>query len=522
MIKKTLKAHRLGFAVLSSLAAVFLVLMPTAGASAHRVIELSVAFTSTPPSSTTATSATFAWTSTGRTVTCTLDSKAPVSCSSPVTYQGLALGPHKLNLTATSDRQTVSAFASWTIVATTTTPPPAPTPTPPPTTTPPPAPTPTPPTTPPPPAPTPTPTTVAAPIAPSTYAVPSGAVVVSSSAQLVSALSGSTANDIVLADGTYDSSSYFTDSNGSRLFAQHLGGAVLTAGLVVGGNSGPGGAVVQGLAFDVSSAAKTLQGSELITWGPAGSNLHVLDTTFAGHGVVPIGLNGYNPAGLVAQRLTFANLTDEGLRASDNATVALGAVTPSISSISDISVNGVTRSTPGASNGTAEAGIWIGHPVTNGVHRIRIRNVSSSGIETVNNAWNTTFTDLDIDMSGPNAYAGVAVYIEHFGYNLVFNRFQIRGSRVGITAEWNDPAWGSVAASHNTVVENGTIDAAGWTLPGHTCGIFLDQGTESTTASGVTFANQNFAAIDAFNTVGTNSFTNNTYGSVTPISTAHI
>ena len=358
------------------------------------------------------------------------------------------------------------------------------------------------------------------PAGPRQYLLPRRAIVVSSSRELQWALSRRRAHNIVLADGTYDTSGTFTDANGSRLYAQHVGKAVVTAGLVVGGNFAEGGAVVQGLAFDVSTVAKTLQGSELITWGPAGNDLHVLDTTFNGHGVIPIGLNGFNPSGLVARRLMLANFTDEGVRASDN--VVTDAPSREISAISDISVDGVGRSAPGSSGGTAESGIWIGHRVLNGVHRIRIRNVSWSGIETVNNAWNTTFTDLDIDMSGPNAYAGVAVYIEHFGYNLVFNRFQIRGSRVGITAEWNDPAWGSVAASHNTVVENGTIDAAGWTLPGHTCGIFLDQGTESTTVTHVTFKNHTFAAIDAFNITGINTFTKNNYLDATHISTAHM
>jgi hypothetical protein len=55
--------------------------------------------------------------------------------------------------------------------------------------------------------------------------------------------------------------------------------------------------------------------------------------------------------------------------------------------------------------------------------------------------------------------------------------------------------------------------------------LFLDQGTESTSVSGVTFRNMNFAAIDAYNTVGRNRFTGNTYklapGAKT-VSTAHM
>jgi hypothetical protein len=334
---------------------------------------------------------------------------------------------------------------------------------------------------------------------------------VSTSAQLIAALTG-TAKDIVLADGNYDTSGYFQDSNGSRLYGQHLGKAVLNAGLVVGGNSGSGGAVVQGLAFNVSDPSKTFQGGVVQTWGSAGTNTQILDCTFDGNGVVPVGLLAYNPQGLVAQRLTFAHFTDEGIRASDNVTVAYGASTPVIKTISDISVTDVSRPVPGSSNGTAEAGLFIGHPVTNGVRRIKVRNVSWSGIETANNAWDTTYSDLDIDMSGTNSAAGVGVgvYMEHFSRKLVFTNFVITGSRVGINGEWNDGVAGN-AAAHNDTIQNGTIDASGWTKPGETVGVYLDTGTDTTTITGVQFKNQSWAGIGAYQTVGTNQFSGNTF-----------
>jgi hypothetical protein len=56
-------------------------------------------------------------------------------------------------------------------------------------------------------------------------------------------------------------------------------------------------------------------------------------------------------------------------------------------------------------------------------------------------------------------------------------------------------------------------------------GLFLDQGTESTSVSGVTFKNMNFAAIDAYNIVGTNSFGGNSYtlaSGVPQLSTQHM
>jgi len=350
--------------------------------------------------------------------------------------------------------------------------------------------------------------TVAAPVAPGAYTVPAGATVVSTSAQLINALAG-TAKNIVLADGTYDSASPFRDTNSTGLYAQHPGKAVLTAGLVVGGNFSTGGAVVRGLSFDISDPTKVFQSAEIQNWGNGGYNTQVLDCTFEGHGVIPVGLRATNVSGLVAQRLVFSHFTDEGIRASENATVPYGTATPTIDTISDISVDGVSRSTPGSSSGTAEAGLWIGHPVTNGVRRIRIRNVSSTGIETVSNSWDTTFSDLDIDMSGPNQVRGVGVYMEHFTLGDTFTNFLITGAMTGFNAEWNDNIAGN-AAAHNVTITNGTIDATGSTAV-RTAGVYLDEGTDSTTITNVTFKNQNWAGIGAFRIIGNNVFSGNTF-----------
>jgi uncharacterized repeat protein (TIGR02543 family) len=366
--------------------------------------------------------------------------------------------------------------------------------------------------------------TVAPPSPPAAYTPPAGTVV-STSAELISVLgSCSRSLPIILANGTYSNTAYFNDQAGCSIYAQHLGGATLTAGLVVGGNYGTSGATVRGLAFNLSNPSVTFQSSELNLWGPVGANTSVLDCTFEGNGVIADGLNAYNPAGLTAQRLTFSDFTDGGLRASHDSPLNYGSSDPwAMNSVSDISVNGVSRSTGGASNGTAEAGVWIGEPVANGVHRIRVRNVSISGIETVNNSWNTTFSDLDIDMSGPYAQAGVGVYMEHYTLGDTFTNFNIAGTKTGFNAEWDYGTPGR-EAEQNSTIENGTINAAGWTLGGKTTGVFLDQGTGSTTITGVTFKNQNWAAIGEYLNSGTDTLNGNTYqlapGAV-PVSTGH-
>jgi hypothetical protein len=329
---------------------------------------------------------------------------------------------------------------------------------------------------------------------------------VSSSRGLVTALAG-TRRDIVLADGTYDSTAPFVNTHGSRLYAQHLGKAVLAAGLVVGGNFNKGGAVVRGIDFDVADPSKTLNGGEIESWGRAGANLQVLDCTFRGHGVVPVGLLASNPEGLVARRLVFSRFTDEGIRASNNLTVPYGTSTPTIDAISDIVVDRVSRPVPGSSNGTAEAGLFIGQPVANGVQRIRIRSASWSGIETANNSWNTTFSDLDIDLAS-RIVSPIGIYLEHFSRNDVITNFEIRGARVGIAAEWDEGLPGNGGA-HDVRIKNGIIDATG-SIDG-VAGVYLDAGTESTTITGVTFKNQSWAAIGTYRNIGSNVIEDNRF-----------
>ena len=480
---------------------------------------LTLTFTSTPPAGTTSTTATLSWQATfGASFRCSLDGGRASSCSTPLTLTGLGVGKHSLSVTASMRGAQTTAVASWTVQA---------------------------------PAPPPQPPTagsggspgsggssssggssgtsggtggtsggssssgvgspsagVAAPQPPSSYSVPAGATVVSNSAQLVAALKAGPAA-IVLADGVYGGSGVFVDQWSSSVYAEHVGGAVLTAGLVVGGNWGSGGATVEGLVFELDGSSPTFQDSAVNVWGASGERTRVLDCSFDGDWQVGVGLLAMNPDGLVAERLSFARFTDEGIRASDNQAVAYGAQTAVIDTISDISVDGVSRSSPGDSGGTAEAGLWIGQPVANGVRRIRIRDVAWSGIETVNNAWDTTYSDLDIDMAGPQAAIGVGVYLEHYSLNDTFTNFVLSGVKVGFNAEWDDGTPGNEAAQNDTI-ENGVIDASGWT-DGSTSGVYLDEGTGNTTIRNVTFKNQSWTAIGAYKPAGTITITNNTY-----------
>ena len=109
------------------------------------------------------------------------------------------------------------------------------------------------------------------------YVVPRNALRVSSSSELTAALSNGRRDTIALAPGIYDNSEEFADSEGDRIYASRLGRAVLKAGIALGGNNGPPGALIRGLNFSVNDPRKTLQGDVIHVWGSA-SGARVLDT----------------------------------------------------------------------------------------------------------------------------------------------------------------------------------------------------------------------------------------------------
>jgi hypothetical protein len=454
----------------------------------------SVSFTSTPAASTTATTAKFSFTSKNAASTaCSLDGSVFANCSSPVAFNGLALGKHALTVVVTNPSGVDKADASWTVVA----PPVAILPPPPPVTV-----------LPPPTPPSGSQITTAPVTPPSSYAIPASAVTVSDSAQLKQAL-GSTAKDIVVADGVYDSTSPFVNVNGQRIYAQHLGGAVFKAGFVMGGNWGPGHGVLQGLTFDVSDSSKVIEGSIVHVWG-TGAGSQVLDTTFNGHGVISSGLLARQVEGLVVRRVVARNFRDWGV-AVDTNVASYNPTTQPV--LEDIDSANVTWPVPRASNGTAEACVWVG--VTATVRRIKARNCAWEGLWVGSGTRNSVFEDLDLND------VGIGVYIEHFASNSTFRRIHA-GPNVdrGATCEWADPAWGSRAACTDNVFEYSYFNT-------RIFGVYLDEGTTRTTVRHSVFVNQGCGAIGNYAGVGNlwdlsgNDYTGMRSGAV-PVYTHHL
>jgi hypothetical protein len=336
------------------------------------------------------------------------------------------------------------------------------------------------------------------PVPPSPYAVPADGVHVSTSAQLRSVLSRSQPTDIVLADGVYDGSRPFLNPHGHRLYAASIGGAVLRAGLSLGGNAGPPGGAVRGIVFDVRDAQKTVEGAEIIVWGTA-KGAHVLDVTLRGNRVIRTGLVVRQPEGFLGARLLARGFTDYG--------VVIDANDPTLNALArpfrltDVDVAGVARPVPRSSNGTAEACVWVGNPGV--VRRVHVRRCAWTGLWTGTAATDALFDRIDIDQTP------TGVYVEHFTRRSTFQRVRVGGNvRIGVVTEWAAPEWSGRPASVDNVIQESRFEAS-------LVGVFLDAGTTRTTVRRSTFVNQRWAAIGDYRGID-NAYYENDYGSIAP------
>lgn len=80
-----------------------------------------VSLTGGPAASTTSTSASFTWTTSGTatSTTCSLDSAAPMPCTSPKSYSGLAVGNHSFRVTVSNSSGSSSATWNWSVTSST-------------------------------------------------------------------------------------------------------------------------------------------------------------------------------------------------------------------------------------------------------------------------------------------------------------------------------------------------------------------------------------------------------------------
>lgn len=336
---------------------------------------------------------------------------------------------------------------------------------------------------------------VAAPRAPARYRTPRSAVRVSDSRELRRALAAPAPTPIVLAPGRYGSRRPFLNPHGHRIYSARLGRAVLRAGLSLGGNDGPGGGLVRGVVIDVDDPRRTVDGAAIAVWG-TGRHSRILDTTLRGHGVVGAGVSARRPDGLVVRRVVVRGFTDYGVLADAN-DLDRGKLRDPLT-VEDVDVARVSRRVPGSSNGRAEACIWIGN--TGSVRRVRARSCAWTGVWTGTATKGAKFAEIDVDRTP------TGVYLEHFTHDSSFRRMRVGPAvRIGLTAEWADPAWGRRPASVGNVIEHSHFDSS-------VAGVYLDEGTTRTTVRRSSFVGQAWGAIGDYRGNGNAEYKNDYRG----------
>jgi len=342
---------------------------------------------------------------------------------------------------------------------------------------------------------------------PGPYKLPAGAVWVHNSRQLVRALARTHATNIVLAAGVYNHHEPFYVRNGSRLYAAHVGQAVLRAGIALGANSGGSGPLLRGLRFDVRDPRRTLNDNVIHVWGSA-SGAKILDTRIAGHGRIDAGIFVRQPEGFVAKRVVVRGFRSYGVLVDPNHSVYRAGL-PYL--LEDIAVSRVARPTRGSSHGTAEACFWLGSRGV--VRRSSARRCGLEGIWTGSANTGSLFQDVEIDRTW------VGIYLEHFTRGAIFERLRVGPHvRRGVNAEWADPSRGGRPASVDNVFRDSTFATS-------LVGVYLDEGTTRTNVTGCTFAGQSWAGIGNYLGIG-NRFAGNNFkrllpGAV-PISLGHL
>jgi hypothetical protein len=331
---------------------------------------------------------------------------------------------------------------------------------------------------------------------------------VTTAGELNSALAGGSARDIVLADGTYDASGYFHPAAPHRLWAEHLGGATLRAGILFDKGEG---AELHGIRFSVSSQSKGYEGA-IIHNGRTGNRLKVMDSWLMGNNAMKAGILARTVHGLTFQRLVIKDLHEDGIKITSYPT----RVTPSPPIyLADLDIANIVHPDPKCCSGTAEDGILITNtgPSTI-IERIKVRNAQWMCLTTSLYVDGGVMRDVDIDG------CETGLYTEHTTHNLKFSRFKI-GSNVqeGIAFEGGNEASHYSGSSENIVIEDG-VNAA------FRAGVNISVCNKNETVQRVKFVGQCFAAISNWATHpfgsctgsegATNKFLNNDYSQVDP------
>ena len=253
--------------------------------------------------------------------------------------------------------------------------------------------------------------------------------------------------------------------------------AVLTAGLSLGGNEGPGGGLVRGLVFDVGDRARTVDGAAIVVWG-TGRGSRILDTTLRGHGRLGAGVAARRTEGLVMRRVVVRRFRDFGVLVDAN----------DVDRAEQREPFAIRTSTSPASPGRAgivegaSRGLRLDRRHRS-VRRVRARSCAWSGLWTGTATRGRRFDAIDVDR------APTGVYIEHFTTD---STFAACGSARGCGS----------ASPRSGPIPRGAAGPRAWRTSSRTAasragssGVYLDEGTTRTTVRRSTFADQTWGAI---------------------------
>jgi hypothetical protein len=280
---------------------------------------------------------------------------------------------------------------------------------------------------------------------PATYNLPAGALHVSNSGDLESALADASASNIVLADGTYDHSSYFKANAGHRLWAEHLGGARLKAGILF--DQAPGGGV-HGLRFDIADPGKT-SGGAIVRTARSGNRLAVTDSWFEGNRAIRWALLFNATDGIEVRRVVIRQFQRDGIRFDSFPHFA-----DPPPKISDVDIYWIRDPNPKCCRGTSEFGIRL-RAVTPGavIERVKARWIDWSCFLPVD-AKGGVWRDLDCDWSQQ------PFYFEHFVDDSLLERFWFGPhSGGGVTVESAHPKWKWRPSGQRIVIQDGQIES---------------------------------------------------------------
>ena len=352
------------------------------------------------------------------------------------------------------------------------------------------------------------------------YTIPGGAISVSTQSALETELAKGVAEDIKVLNGSYTRTSELVPAAAHRIWCETYNGVTFNYGFrwnnMVGWEMHGGNYSIPDTAHGATDGIT----AAILNWSAASAtrNCVISDVTLDGANLVGSGIHLKAVGGADIQRVKATNFTDYGVFVNDNSTSSTAVVT----SMNDLDISGIYRSTRGAADGTAEAGVEPGHKVTNGLARVKVRDCGWSGILTVNAFKDTTLSDLNIDViygtvpthtpanADDGQTTGTAVYVEHYTTRVTIIR-AILGPDVvmGCNHEWDQGTPGNGASTDVTMSDllvraQSTRTSANGAK--RKVGVFLAQGTTRPIIRRSSFYDTDYAGI-VDNTNGTTTTT---------------